>query len=823
MDLPLFHPGAAHDHDKISEKLSNIAHYILVAAFGLLPFLFIPSIYLPFASGKVLIASFAVAAALLFLVMSILRRGVLTIRYPLVLIGVWAIAAATLVAALLSGDMHDSLLGDGLDSYSAFFALLMALTVTLTVSLRHNRQAITRLYGVLVFSAVAISLFHLIRFVLGPEALSFGLFTGATDSPVGSWNGLAIFYGLVVLLALLALYQLPFSQMGRYIAIGVIALALLMLAVINFNPAWWVLAIVSGVLFIHKFAVHLWKRSPQSSSRAAESLEVILATVGILAIAVVFLIGGARIGSIISQPLGVSYLEVRPSLMATTNITKAVYADDLFFGAGPNRFADVWRLHKDPAINQTIFWSTPFDSAYSYVTTVFIGTGVLGVIAYLIFFAGLLWSGCRFIMSAPTNDRFWHFIGFSSLVASVYLWIMSVVYVPPPSMLLLTALTTGVFIASYVHLVPGRSFTLSAVNSRFFGIALVAALVVVLSGVGYVNYVAANDMLAVYRFNHALGSAAAGDSINDIDDRIVAAFDISRNDAFAARIAYDQLSQMRAILNVQEPSATDQQTFQAAASRAIEAAQTAINLDPTNPYNRQIIGQIYAVLALVGVEGASDRAREAFASAAAYDPQNPFLDLLDADLSLGAKDLPGARARAEDAVRKKPNYTEALFFLAQLDISEGNVDRAIIIVNGIAQLEPQNPARRYQLGVLLASAGRLDEAVAAFEQAVALDPQYANARYFLALGYAEQGKVDAAIEQLTVVRSLNESNAAVDALIGQLKSNGRLSESLTTGTVVPERDADSGNVTEDDLDNDLVTSANPAPSASSTASSTLGQ
>jgi len=813
MDLPIFHPRSVNSmKDKLAEKLLSIAQVILVAIGGLLPVLFIPSLYIPFSGGKVLLVTIAASLAVLFLVMAMLREGNLNLRFSLILVGAWAIAGVTFVSAWLSGDVRDALFGNGLDSHTAFFAFLSALLVTITSSFHHSKQMVIRLYGVLIFSAIILSVFHIIRMIFGPEMLAFSLFTSNTSPLVGSWNGLAIFYGLVVLLVLIALQQLPLSKGGRYISIGVLCLSLVMLSIINFLPAWWILLVVSGVIGLYHLVRNLWNKETKTSHHnEKDSLAMLVSAIITFIVALIFVIAGPSLGTFISEKIGVSFLEVRPSLSATVDITRAVYTEDLLLGAGPNRFVDAWRINKDPIINDTIFWNTPFDSGYSQLATHLIGTGLAGVVAYALFFVGLIWSGFRFLLLAPNNDRFWHFIGMSSLVATTYLVVMSIIYVPPPSILLLSAITTGIFLAAYTRLIPPRLLSINAENGRIYGVILIVLAVSAVSGTGYVAYAGATEMLAVYKFNQAMGTVAEGDSLDTLNEKIVSAFAISTNDVFAQQIAFHHLSQMRSVITIQEPTPTDQQLFQDSASRAIEAANTAITLDPTEPFNHQLSGQIYSVLALVGVEGARDRASESFATAKSLDPQNPIIDLLEADLAVSVGDNAAARVAAEQSVAKKGNFTEALFFLAQLDINDGDLERAINIVSGIVQLEPQNPARRYQLGVLLASDDRLDEAVMAFEQAVALDAQYANARYFLALGYAEQGKPEAAIEQLTIVRNLNESNTAVDELIEQLRENGSLTQSLTEGTVVPERNPEEGPVTESDLETGLVTSPNPVP------------
>jgi tetratricopeptide (TPR) repeat protein len=810
MDLPNFHPPASIVDDKSSDLLRSWSQYVLVAVCGLLPILFFPSALVAASTSKVLIVAIAVALSLVLLMLSVLKNGSLTIRYSLILVSLWGIAAVALASAVLSGDLHDSLFGDGLDSQTAWFAFLMALIATLSASLASNRQAIIRLYALLVFSALLISVFHIIRIIFGADVLSFGVFTSATASPLGNWNGLAIFYGLVVLLVMTSLELLPFSRSGRFVALGVVALAMVMLAIVNFTPAWWVLAIVSGVLCLYRLAFGWWKGKAKDSIES-EPLYLTLAKVAVLLVSVAFLVSGGFLSSNISEKTGITHVEVRPSLLATMEVGQDVYADNLLLGVGPNRFADVWRIHKDPLINETIFWNTPFASGYSHVATSILGTGLAGAAAYMIFFGGLLWAGIRFLLYSKRSDRTFHFIGTSSLVASLYFWLMALLYVPPASILLLGAVTTGIFVASYVHLRPGRGIVISAEQGRISGVALVVIAVSITSGVLYATYAAANEVAAVYKFNLALTTATNEDQFDNLDSEIAEALLLSRNDVFAAVIASRQLIQMSNIVAMPDAGATERELFQVATARGIESARMAVALDPTNPYNHQLLGRVYSVLARIGVEGADDKARESFAASSVYDPQNPFLDLLNADLSLSQTDPAGARSHAEDAVRKKQNYTEALFFLAQLDINDGNVERAIDIVDAVVGLEPSNSARRYQLGVLLASADRIDEAVVAFEAAIRLDPQYANARYFLALAYAEQGKIEEAIAQLTIVRQLNADNTAVDAMIEELRSTGELTNSITAREIVPERDPAEGAVIESDLDNGLVTSPNPVP------------
>lgn len=804
-----FHPGNVKVKDNLIGRLYDISRLLFIVGCGLLPILFIPTAFLPLSSGKTFIMVVVLALAILFFVLSILKEGSLSLKFPLPVVAMWSVAIATAGSAILSGDLMDSFLGDTLESYTVFFTVLMAVLVTSVGIIGKDQKSIIRLYAVLIGGGLVLSLFHIIRFIFGPNSLSFGLFIDPTSSPIGSWNGLAIFYGLVILLSLLVLQQLPLSSVGRYVIFGVTALSLFMLALVNFSIVWWILAAISGSIAVYHLIGHFWRKGSMTALTGPNKTSSSIAAVAVLVVSLIFLIGGVRLGGEISNRLGLSFFEVRPSLTATIEIAKPVFKEDLFFGFGANRFTDAWRIYKSPEMNETIFWDTQFDSGYSYILTSVVNNGLVGLVAWIFFFVALILSGIKFIFRSASVDKFWHFIGLSSLLASTYFWLIALTYVPPPSILLLASITTGIFVFSSGRLESVRSINLSVSKNRTHGFVLIMLAVLFVSVTGYGTYLASKQISGVYSFTKAISTIDEGDTLASVEEEIARAFTLSPNDFFARQIALYRLTEMQAMLSISEPTAEQQQAFQDSVSRGIQAANTAVSLDSTNPYNYRVLGQIYSVLALVGVEGAYERAGESYSMVRKYDPINPTIPLLEADLAVGKNESSSARSLAEKSVALKSNYTEALFFLAQLDISEGNIDRAITIVTGLAQMEPGNPARRYQLGILLASNGRLDEAIAAFEQAVALDQQYANAHYFLALGYAEKGRIEEAIEQLSIVMSLNEANSSVASMIEELRTTGSLSVGLTQSDTVSERTPSSDNITNEDLESGLVTHSNP--------------
>ena len=116
-------------------------------------------------------------------------------------------------------------------------------------------------------------------------------------------------------------------------------------------------------------------------------------------------------------------------------------------------------------------------------------------------------------------------------------------------------------------------------------------------------------------------------------------------------IALINLQVLESLLATQEElTVGQQQRFESATLNGVNAALTATQLDPTEPTNWRILGRLYGILAVAGVEGAVDSAREAFAQARVYDPQNPSAALLEAQVAQRTGDIALARTLIAESV-----------------------------------------------------------------------------------------------------------------------------------------------------------------------------
>ena len=807
-------------NDPVAVALRSYAQNILVVIFGLLPLIFIPTTVAPFEYTKVSVVVIGVFVSLVLYSLSVLRSGVLTVGLSYTLCALWGTAAVAFVSSLLSGDFKDSLIGDLFSIHSTVFVAVLALVPTVWMFLKATKAAVMKMYLLLSVSTLVLVLFHVLRILFGPEFLSFGVFTSNVGTPVGSWNDLALFLGLTVILSLVALEQLTLTRIGK-ILFGVVTIAsLFMLSVINFFTVWLILGLTSLAMVVYalgkdRFSENQLSLISTQAPKVPNTTSLGIALV-VFAMSVLFVVGGATFGGMIAKHTGINYVEVRPSLEATADIARNVYTENAFLGIGTNKFTDAWRLYKDTSINTTAFWNTEFNAGNGYITTFFVTTGVLGGVAWVIFLVTYLVTGIRRLLGATSGDKMWYFIGVSSFVSAVYIWGMSIIYVPGVVILLIGALCTGVSLSAFNILSGHEGKVISVGNNRRTGFALTLGIIVIIIGSVSVLYIAGRHYSSVYAFNQSVQSLQEEKPIEELEKEVVAAYQLFSSDIFARRVAEFQLAKMNGLAAVQAPTEEQRKQFSDATVVGINAAELAIQNDPSEPANWSILGGIYSVLATVNVEGAQQRAIEALAKSRELNPKNPLPYLESAIVEGRAGNLDTARTYIEQAIALKSNFTEAFFFLSQLEIATGNVEAAIKSTLSIITLEPNNPARYYQLGVLESARNNPDAAIPAFERAVELDPNYANARYLLALAYDEQGRGEDSKKQLEAVLNLNPGNADVTKLIEIISAEGSL-KSLRGGTspTVSEAaavTAEDGTVsTTQESDSSLVTPVNTPP------------
>ncbi len=804
--------------DMLSRFFYSAARVILVVVFSLLPVVFVSSVPLGIGPVKAFFVVIGVYAALIFTALSILRSGKINLIFPVPIILFWLFACMSVAAALLSGDRHDSLFGAGLEIHAASFFVLLAVVMTMSLVFRGAKKSFRALFGIGAIALIVTYTHFFLRLVFGPEYLSFGVFNSLTTSLIGGLNDLAIYAGGALLILMLVLHHYVITFWAKAFAFVILLSSLAVLMVVNFSFVWLIIGFFSLLVFLYLISKDTWLRSTDTHELAERQVSrfTLFCVAVICLLSGAFIVSGDYLGTRVAALTGITYLEVRPSLTATLEITKAVYGEDMFFGIGPNRFEDAWRLHKNPVITETQFWNTNFTSGSGFVPTLFVTTGIVGTSFFLLFIGGLFYTGFRVFYQATLADVRSRTINQLSFTIMSYLWLIAFVYTPGMSILLLAAFATGLFLAVTWNDTVGKNKTIDIVENRQYGFPFIAAVLIVIIGATAIFIAVNKQVIAQVIFNETGKVFAADGDFLKYDQSLAKVTDFNNiQDTYVAKRAELRLLELNRLLLVQEPSAEEQKNFELLLSEGIQLAEQAIVLDNTNPYNYALLGSILGVVNAKLFEGLEERRENTFNQAKLLDPQNPEYPALQGQLAARFGEVDKARQFLNESLQLKSNYTDALFLLSQLDIQAGNATSAIATTQAIVDLDPYNPARYYQLGLLQLAAGSLAEATLSFEAATLLDTNYANARYMLALAYLDSGRREEALTQLQLVAATNPDSEELRALIrevesGDYRGSGAMIPLKEQTTIQREEDV---TLTTDAPETDLVSPVNTPPRA----------
>lgn len=747
----------------------NIPKFLLIAAqvltiglIGLLPILFIPGIANTLAFDKFIITTFAVGGILVLTSLLFIFTPKIQTVVPKSYVFFFGFLVWGILSAFVAGDMYDSFYGRQFESQTIGFVIVMFFALLIPLLLQRSPKMLSRAFALIGLTMVFI-LAHLIsRLFIGSSFLDFNELGSNTQSLLGDFNDVAIYAGLVLTVSLLILFTLPLRLIAQSFVGVIMLLALSVLAIINFQTIWFFVAFVGLVLLIYGFL-----RKPLFGIVAEGTTKTKLFTkasqIIVTCIALGFVFFGQTLSGNISSVTNTNFVEVRPSATASLSITRAVFEDNLWFGVGPNRYADAWRLHKNDSINETIFWDTDFNSGHSLVLSIFTTFGLVGGILFVLFTISFAVSISRRLLAGTEENPFNKFIAVLVFISALYLWVMTYVYTPGVSLLLLTAFLTGMsYVTAGALNKKGTNVSFVLINNKAKAVGAIAILVVVVVCVSLFLVTVSNKY-------HSEQNIRTGTNIIELaktyeDDELY----------LANGIQYT--ATLEQLLQNPEPSEAQQEEFLQTSQAALESFRKAIELDETNPNHHLQLAKLYLLLTISGVNEARDSALASYENAMLFDPKNPKYHLLLAQLALTIDDRDLAKKELESALVLKKNYTDAIQLQSEIAIADNDIEEAIDKVTSIVRLEPANPSRYLQLGLLYESNNDTELATAAYKRAVELNTNYADARYLLALQYIKQNLVDEALVELEKILVLNPGNIQLQSLIEQISDSSFSSE-----------------------------------------------
>jgi len=171
----------------------------------------------------------------------------------------------------------------------------------------------------------------------------------------------------------------------------------------------------------------------------------------------------------------------------------------------------------------------------------------------------------------------------------------------------------------------------------------------------------------------------------------------------------------------------------AATARSIESEEGSVLAPESDPATA---AYYFSLAELYAQEGNMEDASESYRRAVALDPSAPYLRLSFADFLYALGDIPGASEELQAALTQIPSDLEALRLaarveLAQVEQTPESLDRAIVALEKIGELDPDDLDSQLALGRLYVEGDRVGEAIEVFERLLTVLPANRRVRGLL--------------------------------------------------------------------------------------------
>lgn len=662
-----------------SNIFDRISFYVLFATIVLLPIFFLPFSGIPVEVSKSLMLVVGLGAVVVLWAIARFFDGRVSIpRSPLLLSG-FVIVLVFFAAAMFSPVRQWSLIGIVFDvgSFAFIFACFVLMFLSAMILKEGNRSR-AMLWGAVV-SFTAVLLFQIARLVFFREA-SLGVFSSPVDNLFGSWNSLGILAGLLGVVALFMIEFMSIDRRMKWLLGLLLVFSFGFAALVGYSLVFWLLG--SFALFIFVFKMLYYVRIRQNPEVKAEFPMLPLA---VLVVSILFMLSGLPIKSFLPIQFRVANtVEIRPPLSSTFTVAQKTLADSPVFGAGPNRFGEMWAIHKPLSVNAGSLWDVNFDFGWGLLPTFVVTTGVLGIVAWLAFFVLFVIVGMKSVFRSILQGTNYEPAVF--FISSFYLFLASFFYPTGIALFLLAFVFAGGF-AGLQSMSQGKpEVSLSFLDDprkSFFVIILLVVLII-------------STVVAVFKFTERFSSvsyfrqALSAKDITTAETNILKALSLNWNDLYLRTHAQIEMIKLNSEATGElEPADEELKNLQSILDQAINAAVAATVYNHTNHTNFQVLGNVYDLAGYLGVPNAYSRAAESYRAASNLNPGNPGLKLLIARATWATGEKVDAEEYAKEALSVKPNYIAAMLFLAQTSKSEGDnasarsyAERALSFVPG---------------------------------------------------------------------------------------------------------------------------------------------
>jgi cytochrome c-type biogenesis protein CcmH/NrfG len=762
-------------------KLSFVILFATV--FGSL-FFFIPYVSVTLEASKGFLLSVGVTLALFFWLIARLGEGKFIVPKDRLILFAGIIPFVFFVASLFSSSLYISLFGHGFEIGTFGSMLVLFVLFFLSSMYFQTEKRLWYFFGGLFGAAIILAVFELINLFLGFGKLP-GLLNGVSNGNlVGTWNNFALVFGLIVLLCAFTLEFLNTRKLFTVVQYCLLVVSLFFLIILNIPFVWLLVGLFSLVFAV--YTISLKRTSVAVNTTQGDNKKFPFASLLIFFVCLIFLVGSNSIGALISRHINVANTDVRPSLVATGEVAYKAIRHNPFFGTGPNTFVNDWALWQPKAIAQTPYWNVDFENGIGLIPTFLITTGVVGFAAFLLFIIVFLMRSIQSLRIAVQNPLANYFI-VTTFMISLYSWISLVFYSPNVVMLILAFASSGALVSILVYkkAVPVSEFSFLADPRQSFFVIL--GLIVVMIAAISTTYVYAEKFASVIYFSKSLNPQSNLDSLSRSERMLNNALVLDKNDIYYRTLSQVYIGEIGVLVNDKNIS---QDRLKTSVQQLVNAASTsaglAVTQNPKQYLNYMNLGNVYSSLVPLSVVNSYESAVTAYTKAQELAPNNPAVILARASLEYVHKDTDQAKKYISQAIALKPDYTDAMFLLAQIYVDQGQTSDAIKEAQTASQASPNDPTVFFRLGLLEYNNSNYSDAVGSFETAVSLDPTYVNARYYYGQALKKVGRSADALAQFKILDQLVPNNKDIQDELNGTASTPTTPVIPSTSTATPQ-------------------------------------
>ena len=791
-------PPPARPASKPGSRLESIAYCILLAAVVLTPLAFWANQYVSLETVKAFVVSVGVlAAAVLYGITALKERKLVLPPRSMVWLGSLMVASL-IVSAFISGHAWKSIFGQGFEmtTASSLALLLLSSAVIAAAIYRRVGRAIV-LYAAIVAPFLLLWIFHALRLIFGSSALSLGILSVPTATVFGNWFSLGIYAVVVAILGLSALMFLPLSRRMKIAYSAIVIASALLVFIMRSAPIWDMAFLTLLGLTIYATAIRPRASHDPAGSLSGSWFPAFIKRLSWIPLLACILAGimawqGPAIAGPVIDKMGMNFQELTLPWQMTLDVGTTAVKSQPLFGVGPGRFGQAFLANKPAGINQGDAWSAEFNSGFGLIPTLAAEEGLVGAVLCTLFFIFLGILGTRALKrAAASSDPQARFVVVSSFAASVFVWLVSFVYMPTRAAFFLAFVLMGIMLgasAAYGYLSP-LSIPAAGRASRALPIvAIVLSVIAVVWGIIFIK-----DTVALGYFGKGIRLLTASSDPAGADNAFRMAVTLNPVDVYyegrtEATLALAQAS-IAAI-----PKNADASTTQAAVARtlalgnqALAYSKQAIAADPTNYYNYVSMAHVAEFATNIRMPGGLDMGTNAYKAAIQFNPGNPALYLSLARLQASQNQLDAALQTVGATLQVKNNYLDAVFLLSQVEAAKGNLPDAITAAKFAIGLNSSSPLLYFQLGLLQYTAGDYAGAADTLAKAVSLQSNYANAQYFLGLAYARLNRMADAAAQFEQLAASNPDNQEVASILANLRAGKSPFAGATPAPTAPEK------------------------------------